>query len=115
MNQPLATPERRTNAWIGKDLRIEGKITSSEDLNIDGVVEGSIDVGGHNLTIGPGASVGAHLAAKIITISATVTGNVHASEKVDLQATGSVTGDIRAPRLAMAEGATVAGKVEAGQ
>jgi cytoskeletal protein CcmA (bactofilin family) len=114
MSSQSPIPERRTNAWIGKALRLEGKVISKEDLNIDGEVEGSIDVGGHNLTIGPGAAVKADLAAKIITISGAVTGNVQASEKVDLRVTGSVTGDIRAPRFEMAEGATVIGKVETG-
>jgi cytoskeletal protein CcmA (bactofilin family) len=69
-------------------------------------------VGAHNLTILPGASVKADLAAKTITISGSVIGNVQASEIVDLRATGSVTGNIRAPRFAMAEGATVMGTVE---
>lgn len=114
MNSQSSIPERRTNAWIGKALRFEGRVISHEDLTIDGEIEGSIEVGGHNLTIGPGASVKADLAAKTITISGAVTGDVRASEKVDLRPTGSVTGNIRAPRFAMAEGATVMGKIEAG-
>jgi len=114
MNPQSPISERRSNAWIGKALHLEGRIISDEDLTIDGEIEGSIEVGGHNLTIGPGASVKADLAAKTITISGSVTGNLQASETVDLQATGSVTGNIRAPRFAMAEGATVMGKVEAG-
>jgi len=114
MNPESPTPERRTNAWIGKALRVEGKVISNEDLSIDGEVEGSIEVGDYSLAIGPGAAVKADLAAKIITISGAVTGNVHASEKVDLRVTGSVTGDIRAPRFEMAEGSTVTGKVETG-
>ena len=113
MNPQSPISERRSNAWIGKALRLEGRVISNEDLTIDGEIEGSIEVGGHSLTIGPGASVKADLAAKTITISRSVT-NLQASETVDLQATGSVTGNIRAPRFAMAEGATVMGKVEAG-
>ena len=65
--------ERRTNAWIGKALRLEGRVISHEDLTIDGDIEGSIEVGGDNLTILPGASVKADLAAKTITISGSVT------------------------------------------
>lgn len=114
MNPPSAGSERRTNAWIGKALRLEGRVVSNEDLTIDGEIEGSIEVGGHDLTIGPGASVKADLAAKTITISGAVTGNVEASDKIELGATGSVTGNIRAPRFAMADGATVTGNVEAG-
>jgi cytoskeletal protein CcmA (bactofilin family) len=114
MNPQSPISERRTNAWIGKALRVEGRVISDEDLTIDGEIEGSIEVGGHDLTILPGASVKADLAAKTVTISGSVTGNVQASETVDLRATGSVTGNIRAPRFAMAEGATVMGTVEGG-
>ena len=78
--QPM--DERRTAAWIGKALRIEGRIVSAETLNIDGSVEGTIEVGDHNLNIGPGAAVKADLIAKTVSISGEVTGNVMASEKV---------------------------------
>ena len=109
--QPL--DERRTAAWIGKALRIEGRIVSTETLNIDGSIEGTIEVGDHNLNIGPGATVKADLIAKTVTISGAVTGNVMASEKVNLQPTGSVDGDITTPRLVMADGAIIKGRVEA--
>jgi cytoskeletal protein CcmA (bactofilin family) len=106
--------ERRTVAWIGPGVRVEGRLTSSEDLVIDGRVDGSIDVSDHHLSIGADGAVTAHLMARRITISGSVTGNVTARERVDLHASGSVTGDITAPRFVMAEGATVAGKVDAG-
>ena len=106
--------ERRVTAWIGKAVRVEGKVVSEEDLTIDGEIEGSIDLGGHSLTIGQEARINADLLAKIVTISGRVTGNVRAVEKVDLRPTGSVDGDITAPRFVMAEGATVMGKVHAG-
>ncbi len=105
--------ERRTAAWIGKALRVEGRIVSDENLTIDGRVEGTIEVGDHSLTIGPGAAVKADLIAKTVTISGAVTGNVTASEKVLLQPTGAVDGDITTPRLVMAEGAVIKGRVEA--
>lgn len=106
--------ERRVAAWVGKALRVEGRVISNEDLTIDGSVEGSIELGDHSLTIGPGAVVKADLIAKTITISGAVTGMVCATEKVDLRAPGSVQGDIKAPRFVMAEGATVRGRIEAG-
>ena len=106
--------ERRVAAWVGKALRVEGRIISSEDLTIDGSVEGSIELGNHSLTIGPGAAVKADLTAKIITSSGTVTGAVRATEKVELHATGSVEGDIVAPKFLMTEGATVRGRIDAG-
>ena len=101
-------------AWIGKAVRVEGKVISAEDLTIDGDVEGSIELGGHSLAIGQDATIKADLLAKTVIISGKVTGNVKAVEKVDLRATGTVTGDITAPRFVMADGATVMGKVQAG-
>ena len=106
--------ERRVAAWIGKALRVEGRIISAEDLTIDGAVEGSIELGDHSLTIGTGAAVTADLVAKTITISGSVRGTVMATEMVDLRATGSVDGDITTPKFVMADGATARGKIEAG-
>jgi cytoskeletal protein CcmA (bactofilin family) len=115
--RPEATPqspdERRMAAWVGKALLIQGRIISTENLTIDGSVEGTIELGDHSLTIRAGASIKADLAAQTIIISGAVVGNVRASVKVDLQATGSVNGDIVAPLLVMAEGAVVAGSVDA--
>lgn len=112
-NEPTPpVDERRVSAWIGTALRIEGRITSRENLTIDGQVEGAIELGEHNLTIGAGAAVKADLMAKTIAISGAVTGNVIARDQVNLHATGSVDGDIVAPRLFMAEGATIRGKLD---
>jgi cytoskeletal protein CcmA (bactofilin family) len=105
--------ERRMRAWIGKSLVVQGKVISTEDLTIDGRVEGTIELGDHSLTIGPGAAIRADLIAQKIIISGEVTGNILASAIVDLRATGSVDGDIVTPRLVMAEGATISGKVDA--
>jgi cytoskeletal protein CcmA (bactofilin family) len=106
--------ERRMAAWVGKALLIQGKITSSENLTIDGRVEGTIELGDRSLTIGTEAAVHADLVAQSIVISGTVVGNVLASVKVDLHATASVTGDITSPVLMMADGAVVTGAVDAG-
>jgi cytoskeletal protein CcmA (bactofilin family) len=113
-DQKKLADERRVAAWIGKAVRVEGKVISSEDLTIDGDVEGSIEVGDHDLTIGTDAAVKADLLARTIIISGNVVGDVMATEKLDLKASGSVEGDITTPRFAMAEGATVTGKVKAG-
>ena len=107
-----ASTERRTSAWVGKALLIQGKIISTENLTIDGRVEGTIELGDHSLTIGAGASVAADLAAQTIIISGDVTGNINASVKVDLHATASVYGDVSSPLLAMADGAVVTGRLE---
>ena len=103
---------RRLAGWIGRSIRVEGKVASTEDLTIDGHVKGSIQLGDHNLTIGPTATIKADLVAKNVTISGAVTGNVRAREQLHVRATGSVVGDIVAPRLVMAEGAVITGHVD---
>jgi cytoskeletal protein CcmA (bactofilin family) len=110
---PQPPDERRVAAWVGKALLIQGKIVSTENLTIDGTVEGTIELGDHSLTIGAGASVRADLVAHTIIISGAVTGNVRARVKVDLHATGIVDGDIATPLLVMSDGAVISGKVDA--
>src|SRR5262249_55693129 len=105
--------ERRTTAWIGQGVVVEGRISSSQDLRIDGRVEGTIEVGDHLLIVGAGAVVKANLVARSILISGTVIGNVTVTDRLDVKETGSVEGDIRAPRLVMVDGAMVKGKVDA--
>jgi cytoskeletal protein CcmA (bactofilin family) len=107
-----APEERRMAAWVGKGLLIQGKVTSTENLTIDGRVEGTIELGDHSLTIGAGASVQADLVAQTIVISGAVKGNVLATVKIDLHATAAVSGDIEAPLVTMADGAVVTGKVD---
>ena len=112
--KPPHSTERHMVAWIGKAVRVEGRVIGGEDLTIDGDVEGSIELGGHSLTIGQEANIKADLLAKTVLISGTVKGNVKGVDKVDLSATASVDGDITAPRFSMADGATVMGKIQAG-
>ena len=111
----LPSPPTMTTTSANRRMSVSapGRIVSAETLNIDGSVEGTIEVGDHNLNIGPGAAVKADLIAKTVSISGAVTGNVMASEKVNLQPTGSVDGDITTPRLVMADGAIIKGRVEA--
>ena len=113
MSSKVAVDERRVSAWIGTALVVHGKVISSQDLTIDGKVEGTIELGDHGLTIGSGAEIKADLVAQTITISGAVTGNVTATSVVDLRSTGSVDGDITTPRLIMADGAVIKGKVDA--
>jgi cytoskeletal protein CcmA (bactofilin family) len=109
-----AVDERRVTAWIGQGVVVEGRITSTQDLRIDGKVDGTIEVGNHGLTIGASAAIKADLVARSILISGTVSGNVTATDRVDLAATASVEGDINSPRLGIADGAVVKGKVDTG-
>ena len=110
----MASPEideRRVTAWIGHGVVIEGRITSAQDLRIDGKVEGTIEVGDHAVIVGQSAEVTANLGAKSILISGAVIGDVTATDRVELKAGASVEGDITVPRLAVAEGAIINGVV----
>ena len=97
---------------IGKSVVIKGELTGSEDLTIEGHVEGKIELRQNVLTIGPNGRIKAQVFAKSVVILGEVTGNVTASEKVDLRDNGSVDGDIAAPRVAIAEGAHFRGSVD---
>ena len=103
--------ERRLASWIGKSILIKGDVVSSGDLVIDGEIQGTIELGDHSLTIGSTASVVANLSAKTVIISGAVKGNVTGLAKVEVKATGSVEGDIQAPKLVMDDGAKLRGKV----
>jgi cytoskeletal protein CcmA (bactofilin family) len=97
---------------IGKSVVIKGELNGSEDLTIEGHVEGTIQLRDHVLTIGPNGRIRAQVFAKAVIVLGEVTGNVTASEKVDIRDNGSVDGDIIAPRVAIAEGAHFRGSVD---
>jgi cytoskeletal protein CcmA (bactofilin family) len=97
---------------IGKSVVIKGELNGSEDLTIEGHVEGTIQLRDHVLTIGPNGRIKAQVFAKSVIVLGEVTGNVTASDKVDIRDNGSVDGDIVAPRVAIAEGAHFRGSVD---
>ena len=97
---------------IGKSVIIKGELNGSEDLTIEGAVEGKIELRQNILTIGPNGKIKAQVFAKSVVILGEVTGNVTATEKVDIRDNGSVDGDITAPRVAIAEGAHFRGSID---
>jgi cytoskeletal protein CcmA (bactofilin family) len=97
---------------IGKSVVIKGELMGSEDLTIEGHVEGKIELKDHVLTIGPNGKIKAAVFAKAVIVLGEVNGNVTASEKVDIRDGGSVDGDIVSPRVAIAEGAHFRGSVD---
>jgi len=97
---------------IGKSVVIKGELNGSEDLTIEGHVEGKIELKDHVLTIGPNGKIKAAVFAKAVIVLGEVNGNVTASEKVDIRDNGSVDGDIISPRVAIAEGAHFRGSVD---
>ena len=97
---------------IGKSVVIKGELNGSEDLTIEGHVEGTIQLRDHVLTIGPNGKIKAQVFAKAVIVLGEVHGNVTASEKVDIRDNGSVEGDLVSPRIAIAEGAHFKGSVD---
>jgi cytoskeletal protein CcmA (bactofilin family) len=108
-----ASQKRESDAVnIGKSVVIKGELNGSEDLTIEGQVEGTIQLRDHVLTIGANGRIKAQVFAKAVIVLGEVTGNVTASEKVDIRDNGSVDGDIISPRVAIAEGAHFRGSVD---
>ncbi len=101
-------------ANIGKSITIKGDLTGNEDLQIDGNVEGRIDLPNNQLTIGAEGEVKAEVTAKAVTVVGHVTGNLSATDKIEVESSGIVDGDVRAPRLIIQEGAVLNGAVEMG-
>jgi len=97
---------------IGQSVQIKGELAGNEDLTIEGMVDGKIMLKDHNLTIGPNGRITAEIHAKTVMIVGQVIGNITADDKVQLDETGSVQGDIRAPRVAIADGARFKGSID---
>jgi cytoskeletal protein CcmA (bactofilin family) len=110
--QPESRRIERDMVNIGKSVVIKGELNGSEDLTIEGQVEGKIELKDHVLTIGPNGKIKAAVFAKAVIVLGEVNGNVTATEKVDIRDGGSVDGDIIAPRVAIAEGAHFRGSVD---
>ncbi len=102
-------------ANIGKAISIRGDLTGNEDMVIEGRVEGKVDLPNNQLTIGANGKVKAEIHAKGIVIVGHVIGNVIGLERVEIQATGRVEGDVTAPKLIVAEGAQLNGAIQMGQ
>src|SRR5688572_9815056 len=111
--QPVSRQQiERDVVNIGKSVVIKGELNGSEDLTIEGHVEGKIELKDHVLTIGPNGKIKAQVFAKMVIVLGEVNGNVTATEKVDIRDGGSVDGDIISPRVAIAEGAHFRGAVD---
>ena len=99
-------------ASIGKSIVINGELSGSEDLTIEGRVDGKIELRNHVLTIGSSGRITAQVDARSIIVLGHVTGNLIATEKVDIRETGSVEGDLVAPRVAIADGSHFRGSID---
>jgi cytoskeletal protein CcmA (bactofilin family) len=99
-------------ANIGKSISIKGDLSGNEDLVIEGKVEGKVELPNNQLTIGANGLAKAEINAKSVVVIGKVAGNVRGTERIEIQATGIVDGDVAAPRLVVAEGAVLNGSIQ---
>lgn len=113
---PSAFPvSSRAAACISQGIRIKGEVTGSEDLFVDGLVDGKLNLANGSLTIGPNGSVKADVNAREVIVRGKIEGKVTGRDKVQVWSTGQITGEVQTERLAIEEGALLKGKVEAGK
>jgi len=110
-----STVSSRAAACISQGIKIKGEVTGSEDLFVDGVVDGKLSLTNGSLTIGPNGTVKADVTAREVIVRGKVEGKVTGRDKVQLSSTGEVTGEVQTDRLAIEDGALLRGKVEAGR
>ena len=110
--QSVGKPAEKLIMDLGTSVVIKGELSASEDLTLCGHMEGSVRLPDHTLTIGPNAEVKAEILAKAVIVLGSITGNVTATERLDVRATGSLIGDVQSPRLIIADGGTLRGKVQ---
>ena len=108
----LGNASVRETARLGASLAIKGHITGTEDLRIDGKVEGPVSLRGHELTIGPTAQLNSEIQAGEVVVYGKVVGNLHARGRVDIKKDGSIVGDISSARISIEDGAHFKGRIE---
>jgi cytoskeletal protein CcmA (bactofilin family) len=99
-------------ATIGRTLVIKGELSGAEALYIDGRVEGKISLPDHRVTIGRNGSAQANIVAREVVVMGKVNGNIDCSDRVDIRAEGSVTGDVSTMRISVEDGAVLKGGIQ---
>ena len=99
-------------ATIGKSVVVKGELSGSEDLVVDGEVEGSIALRGQSLTVGSNGRVRANIEARNVILHGRVDGDIHASDRVELRKSASLSGDITTARISIEDGAFFKGTID---
>lgn len=99
-------------ATIGPSISIRGDVTGSEDLVIQGRIDGSVTLDQHSVAVGSEGRVNANISGRVIMVEGTVEGDLTAKEQIVLRGTAHVLGDIKAPRVVLEDGATFRGLVD---
>ena len=97
---------------IGPSIVIKGTVSGDEDLVIQGSVEGSVELGSHEVSIGQSGKVKADITAKVVRIEGEVAGDITGHEQVVISASGNVRGNIVAPRVTLEDGAIFKGSID---
>ena len=105
-------PAPSGTASIGASIRIKGEVSGDENLLIQGHVEGTIHLQGHNVTISKSGKVKANIQANQIIVEGELEGDMNGDEKVVIRETGNVHGNIIAPRVTLEDGAKFKGSIE---
>jgi cytoskeletal protein CcmA (bactofilin family) len=111
---PAPAPAAVTTCVIGPRTHIKGEVTGEENVVVEGHVEGSIKIA-RDLRVGPGGTVKATVSAQTIVVAGELLGDCHATQRVHIEASGRLTGNIRAPRVVIVEGATFRGNSDMSQ
>ena len=115
-NPPQSVPvSNNAAACISQGIKIKGEVTGKEDLFIDGILEGKLEMSGASVTVGPNGKVKADIQAREIIVRGVVQGKLIGRDRVQLWNSGSVNGEVQTERLAIEDGAVLRGKVEAGK
>ncbi len=102
----------KASACISQGIRIKGEITGSEDLFLDGLFEGTVNLSSGSLTVGPNGEVKADIFAREVIVRGRVDGKIVGREKIQLWSTGNVAGDLQTERLMIEDGAVLRGRIE---
>src|SRR5712664_3893913 len=112
VTSPLDAGADRDTGWLGSSLRVKGDISGTEDLLIDGLVEGLIQLDGRRLTVGPTARVTADINARDVVVYGYVKGNVRAKGRIEIKKDGSVVGNLTTAQIMIEDGADFKGSIE---
>ena len=112
MSRPAAAPTARNLATLGATIVVKGEISSDEDLQIDGKVDGPILLRGHRLTVGRTANLNSEITAREVVVYGNASGNLRARDRVEIKKDGQVIGDIVTARISIEEGAYFKGHIE---
>jgi cytoskeletal protein CcmA (bactofilin family) len=114
---PRATGQlgQQGSASVSQGIRIKGEVTGTENLFVDGQIEGKLDMGNASVTVGPNGVVKADVSAREVIVRGRIDGKVVGSERIQIANSGQIIGEIQCERLAIEDGAILRGKVETGR